>query len=936
MAEEPNTTESPFDNPPAMTAPTPEQTASGTGVIDMPNGALIKVVPGGIKNPIGMEVPVPPPPPVKTRRGQTPIQMAQNDAIPDGITLNSASFTLGQPKPPAYIMGIYRVDFNGDSRKAPGQNVWNASGGTLLADQPMNGAGPWFSGLHPMWHRQQLMDMRRAGIEVALLRTRPDDPLLPRELDAFVTALKDMKAARMDYPLVGVDATAGRPDLDLIYAHIPAEFRAMSEIPGAGQAGVLVYDLSLGTDAKKTLADGTPIARLFYNSGVASVSPGRVDKNGVVSRNGGRTYDTAWQVAMVSTPDEVVVDSWNDFLHGTEIAASRQYGEQYADATRAAVIVYGGDRPWHAKYLTNWTPRTVYPKTLYQIPIRIENAGTLPWRAGEGYSLSTRWYKDGKLYDDSAPRIPISKDVLPGQALTLSVGLVARDNFGEDLQPGDYTLVFDMVQSQDRWFSYAGDTPLQVPVTVIGAESGIGSNTATFISTATPGVVPAGTAAATTVQVRNDGATSWPPGYTLGYKIQSVDPDGSNPKTVAEGGKALGTDAVTPGQIAVVSLPVPTTDANGRPLPPGAYRLHWFIRPDANGSAVAGTYDEVLTTVAGLPDAAFIIADLPRTADADREETAHIALQNFGPTLLKKDRVRIGYHWYYLDGTEREWDGGPIAYLTKDLAPGATDGDINATFRTPKQPGRYSLIWDVRLGDGPWQSTLPASRGDDTLQALINVGKGSVVPVDLTKSFNTVGIASDTVSKTGGFDGHGAALPAEVLPPDGTAEVEGIPLVMGKPGPPLYPSGDYTAQVGTGEASNHAVSFLYPNVYERQPDVVACTGQTITLPPGKYKAIHLLAASTGGTSATGNFGLQYGSETQPLSVSIADWGTTPTGAGVTPGFSAPYRDTDAGIKPIAATLGDYMLRLDTGKRLTGLTLPNDKNIKIVAISLEKE
>lgn len=936
IAEEPNTTESPFDNPPALTVPTPQQTAQGTSVIDMPNGALIKVVPGGIKNPIGMAVPVPPPPPTKSKNVRNPIQVAQNTAIPDGVTLNSGSFTLGQPKPPAYIMGIYRVDYNGDSRKALGQNVWNASGGTLLTDQPMNGAGPWFSGLRPIWHRQQLTDMRRAGIEVALLRTRPDDPLLPRELDAFVTALKDMKAVGMDYPLVGVDATAGQPDLDLIYAHIPAEFRALSEIPGAGRAGVLVYDLSLGDDAKKTLADGTPVARLFYNSGVASVSPGRVDKNGAVSRKGGRTYDTSWQVAMVSTPDEVVVDSWNDFLHGTEIAASRQYGEQYADATRAAVIVYGGDRPWHAKYLTHWTPRTVYPKTLYQIPLRIENAGTLPWRAGEGYSLSTRWYKDGKLYDDSAPRIPISKDVLPGQTLTLSVGLVARDNFGEDLQPGDYTLVFDMVQSQDRWFSYAGDTPLQVPVTVIGAESGIGGAAATFISTATPGVIPAGTNAATTVQVRNDGAASWPVGCTLGYKIQSVDPDGSHPKTAAEGGKPLGTDPITPGQIAVVSLSVPTVDANGQPLPPGAYRLHWFIRPDANGTAVTGTYDEVLTIVAGLPDAAFIIADLPRTVDAGKEETAHIALQNFGTTPLKKDKVRIGYHWYYLDGTEREWDGGPIAYLTKDLPPGATDGDIAAVFRTPNQPGRYSLIWDVRLGDGPWQSTLPASRGDDTLQILVNVGKGSVVPVDLTKSFNTVGIASDTVSKTGGFDDHGAALPAEALPPDGTAEAEGIPLLMGKPGPPLYPSGYYTAQAGTGAASNHAVSFLYPAVREGQPNVITCSGQTILLPPGKYKTIHLLAAATGGVSATANLVLQYGGETQPLSVSISDWGATPTGAGVTPGFSALYRDTDTGIKPLSATLGDYALRLDNGKKLTGLTLPNNKSIKIIAISLAKE
>jgi hypothetical protein len=947
VAEEPNTTESPFDNPPAMMAPPAARTASALGgIIDMPGGGIIKVVPGGIKNPVGLDVPVPPPPPApKPKRGRGspgPVQTAQNSATPEGVMINSASFELGQPKPPAYIMGIYRLDYNADSRKAPGQNVWNPAGGTLLADQPMNGAGPWFSGLRPQWHRQQISDMRRAGIEVALLRTRPDDALLPRELDAFVTALKDMKAAGMDYPLVGVDATAGRPDLDMIYAHVPSEFRALSEIAGAGRAGVLVYDLSLGADDKKALADGTPVARLFYNSGVASVSPGRVDKNGVVSRRGGRTYDTAWQVAMVSTPAEVVVDSWNDFLHGTEIAASRQYGEQYADATKAAVIVYDGNRPWHAKYLAHWTPRTVYPKTLYQIPIRVENAGTLPWRAGEGYSLSTRWYRNGKLYDDSAPRIPVAKDVLPGQALTLSVGLVARNNFGEDLEPGDYTLVFDMVQSQQRWFSYAGDTPLQVPVTVIGADSGVGGTAANFISAATPGVVQVGAAAQTTVQVRNDGASAWPAGYTLGYKIQTVDPDGSDPRTVAEGGKPLdpapNSSPITPGQIAVVSLAVPTVDAGGRPLAPGAYRLHWFVRPDALGPAVAGAYDEVLTLAASLPGAAFVLADLPRTMDAGKEETAHIAIQNQGSETLKKDRTRIGYHWYYLDGTERTWEGGPAGSLTKDLPPAATDGDITTTFRAPKTPGRYALVWDVRVGDGPWQSTLPASRGDDALQILVNVaGKGaSIVPVDLTKSFNTVGIASGEVSKTGGFDGHGATLPAEVLPPDGTAEVEGNPFIMGKPGLPLYPSGYYTAQTGAGEASNHAVSFLYPSVHEGLPNVVACTGQTISIPSGRYKALHLLAAATGGASAQAGFSLQFDRDTQPLTVSIADWGAAPTGAGVTAAFTASYRYSEAGIKPLATTLGDYALRLDTGRKLTGLTLPNDRNIKIVAISLEKE
>ena len=52
-----------------------------------------------------------------------------------------------------------------------------------------------------------------------------------------------------------------------------------------------------------------------------------------------------------------------------------------------------------------------------------------------------------------------------------------------------------------------------------------------------------------------------------------------------------------------------------------------------------------------------------------------------------------------------------------------------ATFRAPKQPGRYALVWDVRQGDGPWQSTQPVSVGNDLLQVFVTVGgKGQSFP----------------------------------------------------------------------------------------------------------------------------------------------------------------------------------------------------------------
>ncbi len=940
VAEEPNTTESPFDNPPPLGMSTAVQTATlPTGMIDLPGGhGYIQIVPGGIKNPTGLEVPVIAPPPPKPGKTPKPVRTAQNAPIPDGVVVNSGAFVLSAPKPPPFVMAILRIDYNANGRKGAAQNVWNASGGTLLADQPMNGAGPWFSGLRPAWHRQQLAGMRQAGVEVALLRTSPTDTLLTRELDALVVALKELKAAGQDYPLIGVDATAGQPDLDVIYAHLPAEFRAVQEVVGKGESGVLVYDLTIGTGSKATLADGTAIARAYYNVGVASVSPGRVDKNGVTGRKGGRTYDTSWQVALVSTPDQIVIDSWNDFLHGTEIAASRQYGEQYADATRAQAIQFDGTRQWHAKYLAHAVPRTIYPKTLYQIPVRIENAGSLPWRAGEGYSLNTRWYKDGRLVDDSAPRIAVGKDVLPGHALTLSLGLVARNNFGEDLEPGDYTLVVDMVQGQDRWFSYAGDTPLQVPVTVIGTNAGVGAAQATFLGTTTPGIALSGTDVSGTVQVRNDGAAAWPVGYTLGWKVQTTDPDGGNLVTVAEGSQALGVDPISPGQVAVVTQTIPTADKSGKLLKDGDYRIHWFVRPDALGSAVIGGYDESLAVTKTLPGASLLLADLPRTIDAGKEATATLALTNSGRTTLKKADTHLGYHWYYLDGTEREWDGGSTAVLSKDLAPGEVDGAVSATFVAPKQPGRYALVWDVRQSDGLWQSAQPLTLGDDLLQVFVTVGgKGTTVPVDLAKAFNSVGIASGPASKSGGFDGHGSTLPAEFLPPDGTAEVDLNPLLIGKPGPPLYPSGYYTARVGKDLNSNHAISFLYPNVRDGQPNVVSCTGQTLSLPGGKYKAIHLLMAAGSTAPVTASFGVQYDRDAlSPVSLTVANWTTLPTADGATAGYTAAYHHALTGIKPLPVTLGDYTLRLDPSKKLTGLVLPNDPEVKIVGVTLERE
>lgn len=928
-AEEPNTKSSLFASNKQPAFP---------NRIDLPGGGSIKVVPGGIKVPQGLEPP--PLPENKTANSLPRFPEGGTAPLPKGVSLTS-SVTLGPARPAPLVMAIYRIDYNGDGRRAKSQNVWDANGGSLLVDQPIDGAGPWFSGLRVPWHRQQLSQMRQDGINVALLRARADDPLLGRELNALVEALQELKAQGQDYPLIGLDGSSSA-STETVLAHVPAEFRALVSVPATDPPGVaVVFSGNVRADFVTSVADGT---RLTPITGAATVSPGRMAQGQVVPRLGGQKYDASWQAALASKPDFIVIDSWNDFGQGTEIAPSRQYGEQFRLQTKVQTIQFNGFKQWHAKYLTENVPRTLYPKTLYQVTIRVENAGTLPWRSGEGYSLTPRWYKDGRLYDDSAPRLPLPVDVLPGHSMTIPVTLVARNNAGEDLEPGDYTLAFEMVQGEDRWFSYAGDAPLQIPIMVTSGADQSAKARAMFLSASTPVYAQAGASYPVQVQLRNDGASTWTKTEKLGYKILQMDAEGGEPKMVGGGSIPLVPESafapplpvrknakgpvvdisppsldITPGQIVSVPASIKATDAGGSPLPPGEYRVRWYAA--AGETPAEGAYEEPLFVVAHDPGVTFVLSDISRTMDAGDEAPAKLAIANRGVRAWKKAGTQIGYHWYALDGQETQWDGGSTAYLSKDVPPGDVDAAITPTVRAPKQPGRYVLVWDVRLADGTWASTETASHGNDSAQALITVGgKGPVTPVDLSKS-------APAPDATGGFDGAGHSLPAEMLPPDAASEADANPFLAGKPGPPLYPSGYYASR------ANHDIMFLYPKA--KSQGGLACQGQTIPLPGGKYKAVHLLAAATGGQTVTAQFGLGYGSTPVPQSLPIADWTQTPQAPGATVAFRSSYRQTRDGDEAVPCFLGDYSLSLDSGRRITTLVLPNAPSVKILAISLER-
>ncbi len=159
------------------------------------------------------------------------------------------------------------------------------------------------------------------------------------------------------------------------------------------------------------------------------------------------------------------------------------------------------------------------------------------------------------------------------------------------------------------------------------------------------------------------------------------------------------------------------------------------------------------------------------------------------------------------------------------------------------------------------------------------------VPVQLSSYFDNDGISSAS-ARGGSFDGSGYTFPAEELPPGGRVTVAGVPYEF--PGS------------AAGSANN-----------------VVARGQRIALPPGRYSAAHLLAASSYGDT-NGAITAHYADgTTSAATVTVPDWYSGGTGA-LTPSFR--YRP-DGARDPHQVHIYAIQAALDSSREVTGLTLP---------------
>jgi hypothetical protein len=307
------------------------------------------------------------------------------------------------------LVGTYYFYWYDSSTK---DHIIDGDGTDALTTHPPTLAD--FSYKSVRWHRQQLEDMEAAGIDVALMvfwgspaEHAPNTHLhwSFAGLPPLVRAREELLRAGKHPPQIGLfydtstlqhnhwnyhaDLTTdyGRKffyaTIRDFYSCLPPQHWAMIE----NKPVVLLYSPSFAKkwdqgvidyakaefpkefggrglwlapqNAWKLKGDSTCAwggALGFQNPGIGEIGPG-YDHSAVPGRTplvrereGGKFYEESWLKFLRRPSNFVMIETWNEFHEGTDIAESREYGRQYIELTRKySALFKKGWKPPRAK-----------------------------------------------------------------------------------------------------------------------------------------------------------------------------------------------------------------------------------------------------------------------------------------------------------------------------------------------------------------------------------------------------------------------------------------------------------------------------------------------------------------------------------------------------------------------------------------------------------
>jgi alpha-mannosidase len=244
---------------------------------------------------------------------------------------------------------------------------------------------------------------------------------------------------------------------------------------------------------------------------------------------------------------------------------------------------------------------------------------------------------------------------------------------------------------------------------------------------------------------------------------------------------------------------------------------------------------------------------------------------------------------------------GNVMLSATDLPSG-----VSVSFDPPSTSGSGAMTLTASNTATPQTSTITVSAvsgnisHSTTSRLTVTPVLSGTVPVDLSSAYNLTGIYSEGAkfAPQASLDGDGFAFSSELL---GTEQVgDGVVFKLGPP---------------------------------NAPDMVS--GKTVSLPPGKFSSIRVLALAVNGSQEEQVFAVSYADGTSTsFTQSLSDWAEPEKFSGESIGFSLPYRLVADGSKDSRTFYGyAYSFSLDPNKQVRSISLPSNREVLVLALTL---
>ena len=233
---------------------------------------------------------------------------------------------------------------------------------------------------------------------------------------------------------------------------------------------------------------------------------------------------------------------------------------------------------------------------------------------------------------------------------------------------------------------------------------------------------------------------------------------------------------------------------------------------------------------------------------------------------------------------------GATASFSPATVIGAGGSTLSVSTFSTTPAGTYT----VTIG-GTWGSLQHSANVTLVVNAAASGGAGAV---NLTPAYNRTGIVTDGTTFSGGLDQVGSAYSANLL--GSTVSWNGNSFTLGP---------------------------------ANAPDAV--TSATVTLPAGQFATLAMLATGVNGNQPSQTFTVHYGDGTSTtFTQSLSDWFTPQNYAGEGQAVTMAYRDQSSGAADHRTFyLYGYTLALNGAKTVSSITLPNNANVVVLAMTL---